>query len=77
MRHIVNYGWLSALTFVAEDKRLRDLETGSLWDTRRGIAVEGPLTGEGLQKAPIASAFDWAWLDFYPQSTEYQGRDAE
>ena len=64
-------------TFVAEDKRLRDLETGSLWDTRRGIAIEGPLTGEGLQRAPIASAFDWAWLDFYTRSTEYQGRNAE
>ena len=65
------------LTFEAvssEVPRLRDAETGSVWDAARGLAVEGPLSGLGLQRAPTASAFDWAWLDFYPDSLEYQGR---
>ena len=64
------------LTFEAvegEAPRLRDVETGSVWDAALGLAVEGPLSGLGLQRAPTASAFDWAWLDFYPDSVEYQG----
>jgi len=60
----------------AEQPRLRDIETGSLWDAALGLAVEGPLAGQALQRAPTASAFDWAWLDFYPHSVEYQGRGA-
>ena len=67
------------LTFEAvegEAPRLRDVETGSVWDAALGLAVEGPLSGLGLQRAPTASAFDWAWLDFYPESTEYRGRGA-
>ena len=55
---------------------LRDVETGSLWDAVLGLAVEGPLTGQALQRAPTASAFDWAWRDFYPHSVEYRGRGA-
>ncbi len=64
------------LTFEAEGTRMRDRETGSLWDPVRGLAIEGPLRGQGLQQVSSNSSFDWAWADFYPQSTEYQGRDA-
>lgn len=62
------------LTFRPEGAKMRDGETGSLWDPVRGLAIDGPLTGEGLQQVPTNSSFDWAWRDFYPKSTEYQGR---
>ncbi|MCH7552971.1 MAG: DUF3179 domain-containing protein [Chloroflexi bacterium] len=61
------------LAFEEADGKMRDVQTGSLWDPKRGLAVEGPLKGKGLQEAPSNSSFDWAWLDFYPHSTEYQG----
>ena len=64
------------LTFVPDGERMRDLETGSIWDPANGLAVDGPLRGEGLLHVPSNSSFDWAWLDFYPSSTEYQGRAA-
>ncbi|MCH8283044.1 MAG: DUF3179 domain-containing protein [Chloroflexi bacterium] len=64
------------LTFVPDGMQMRDRETGSLWDPIRGLAVEGPLRGQGLQRVPGNSSADWAWRDFYPKSTEYQGRAA-
>lgn len=59
------------LTFRLEDGELIDEETGSTWDPARGLATSGPLTGQGLQSVPSSSAYDWAWLDFYPDSTFY------
>ena len=50
---------------------LVDEETGSRWNPERGLAVEGELRGEGLRELPYISSFDWAWLDFYPQSDFY------
>ncbi len=64
------------LTFVPDGTQMRDRETGSLWDPIRGLAVEGPLRGQGLQRVSGNSSTDWSWRDFYPQSTEYQGRAA-
>ena len=60
------------LTFKLENGVLVDLETGSTWDITRGLAVEGPLIGEGLQPVPSLSSFDWAFNDFYPQGEIYQ-----
>ena len=51
---------------------LVDRQTGSTWDVARGIAVDGPLRGEVLQRAPYITAFDWAWEDFYPHSEFYR-----
>lgn len=59
------------LTFRLEDGELIDEETGSTWDPARGLATAGPLTGQGLQSVPSSSAYDWAWLDFYPDSAFY------
>ena len=61
------------LTFERTGERMRDRETGSLWDPGRGLAIEGPLKGQGLLEVPSNSSFDWAWLDFYPHSTHYEG----
>lgn len=59
----------SELTFeVLPDGVIRDRETLSTWDARRGFATGGPLTGTVIRPLPYVSAFDWAWRDFYPQS---------
>ena len=60
------------LTFeLTESGDVVDDETGSTWDVIRGVAIEGPLQGSLLQKVPYISAFNWAWADFYPNTTFY------
>jgi hypothetical protein len=61
------------LTFRQEGDHLVDEQTRSVWDLARGLAVEGPMLGAALQPVPGMTAFDWAWLDFYPDS-EFYGR---
>lgn len=60
------------LTFKIDNGLLVDQETGSVWDISRGLAKEGPLTGEGLQPVPSLSSYDWAFKDFYPGADFYQ-----
>ena len=62
------------LEFIFEEEILTDRQTGSTWDPIRGMATDGPLTGQVLQKAPYMSSFDWAWYDFFPH-TDFWGRD--
>jgi hypothetical protein len=50
---------------------LIDSETGTTWDIARGLAREGTLQGETMLLVPYLSSFDWAWLDFYPNSEFY------
>ena len=45
----------------------------SVWDTTRGVAVDGPLKGTLLQQLPYVTSFDWAWLDFFPHTEVYGG----
>ena len=56
-----------------EGSRAVDVETRSVWDITRGVAVEGPLRGAILQQIPWVSSFDWAWRDFFPHTTFYEG----
>ncbi len=60
------------LEFSLVDGTLVDVQTGSKWDKTRGIAVDGPLRGQVLQRVPYITAFDWAWRDFYPHTEFYQ-----
>ncbi len=60
------------LTFRLENGLIVDEETGSTWDIARGLATDGPLRGQGLQPVPNSSAYDWAWLDFFPETTFYE-----
>ena len=60
------------LKFTLRDESLVDVQTGSKWDLVKGIAVDGPLGGEVLQRVPYITAYDWAWEDFYPH-TEFYG----
>ena len=58
-----------SLTFeITDTGEVRDVESGSTWDTEAGVAVAGPLKGTLLQRAPHVSALDWAWGDFNPHS---------
>ena len=63
------------LEFTMRDGELIDRQTGSTWNTSRGIAVDGPLKGTLLKQVPYMSAYDWAWKDFYPHS-EFYGQDS-
>ena len=60
------------LEFKIEDGVLVDLQTGSTWDSSKGIALSGPLQGTLLQQVPYVSSFEWAWEDFYPHSEFYE-----
>ena len=69
----VRKGGDQVLEFILQDGILIDVQTGSSWDVARGIAIDGPLRGEVLQRVPYSSAYDWAWKDFYPHSDFYTG----
>ena len=46
-----------SLTFeITDTGEVRDVESGSTWDTEAGVAVAGPLKGTLLQRAPHVSA---------------------
>jgi hypothetical protein len=60
------------LTFELAGGDLVDVETGSTWNITRGLATGGPLKGQSLQPVPGSTAYDWAWLDFYPESEFYK-----
>ncbi len=53
-------------------QRLVDVESGTTWRLENGVAVEGELKGEALLSVPYISSFDWAWLDFHPESEIYR-----
>ena len=61
-----------SLTFtVADGDRMRDTDTGSLWDPLSGEAIEGPLRGETLQ--PLISTYSlwFAWEKYRPDTVVY------
>jgi hypothetical protein len=62
------------LTFDQDSQgRVVDVETGTVWNVRQGVATDGALKGAQLQQVPWVSSFDWAWLDFFPHTLFYQG----
>jgi hypothetical protein len=62
------------LEFERRGDRLVDLQTGTRWDRDRGLATEGPLAGQVLHLVPHATAYDWAWEDFYGSDRYGEGR---
>jgi uncharacterized protein DUF3179 len=60
------------LTFEGNADVLVDSLTNSTWDAETGLAMEGELRGEALREIPYTSSFDWAWLDFYPNTDFYR-----
>jgi len=57
------------LTFRAEGERLRDVETGTLWDPMTGQALEGPLEGQALAPVSFTQALWYAWRSQRPDTT--------
>lgn len=62
------------LTFSLDESgtALIDAETESRWNPVLGVILEGQQAGQALRPVPYLSSFDWAWLDFYPNSTIYE-----
>lgn len=52
------------------DGRLRDRQTGSVWDPAAGTAIEGDLAGKRLAPAPGLMSYARAWRTFHPGSKE-------
>jgi hypothetical protein len=60
------------LTLDDSGEYLVDTKTGAAWDVVRGLARGDPTQGEPLLLVPYISSFDWAWLDFHPNSEFYR-----
>lgn len=57
------------LSFVAtRPGRMRDEQTGSIWNASTGVALEGPLKGQRLERQLGMFAYSRAWLTFHPRS---------
>ena len=53
------------------DLVLTDEETGSTWDGRSGLATDGPLAGQQLERLKSTRSFWFGWKDFYPETRIY------
>lgn len=62
------------LTFEpTDDDRLRDQETGSIWDPLAGEAVSGPLQGNKLASLVSTYSLWFAWQRYRPDTTLIDG----
>jgi len=60
------------LTFRSEEGlQISDQETGSIWDSKSGMAVQGPLAGQMLERVKSTRSFWFGWKDFYPETRVY------
>ena len=60
------------LTFQGFDSQLAvDRETRSTWNKSTGVAIQGELKGERLNRVTSMVAFWLAWFDFYPDTEVY------
>lgn len=48
-----------------------DAETGTVWNTLTGEAVEGPLLGNSLEQVKHTTSFWFGWKDFHPETLIY------
>ncbi len=60
------------LQFAWEDGFLVDVQTGSRWDPRLGLARDGNFAGEVLQQIPSFSIWERSWWDFFPDGEIYR-----
>jgi hypothetical protein len=63
------------LAFAAEGDRMRDTETGTLWDALTGRALQGPLAGEILDPVVSTHGLWYAWRDQRPDTTLWSPSD--
>ena len=53
------------------DMTMIDEETGSVWDTFSGQAMDGPLAGNQLERVKSTTVFWFGWVDFHPDTVVY------
>jgi hypothetical protein len=63
------------LTFIPTDQPgiIRDVETGSQWDTQTGLAVDGQFTGQKLRQIAAPLVYWFAWASIH-QGTDIYGK---
>ncbi len=54
------------ITLIRDGDTIQDVETGSTWDPRLGLATDGPLAGEVLDLLPGFTAFPSDFDTFWP-----------
>lgn len=53
---------------------MQDQETESIWSTRRGESIDGPLQGTQLRHMSAIVSYGRVWREFFPDSEVYQPR---
>ncbi len=51
-----------------KNQRIKDKETGSLWDLNKGVCLDGSFKGTVLSEEVVQLAFWFAWSVFYPNT---------
>lgn len=64
-----------ALSFVLQDDKIVDEQTGSSWNWMRGEANGGELKSEQLKPRPGVISFTKAWQVFHPNSSYWKAAD--
>jgi hypothetical protein len=72
--HVLTFA--PAVSGTGEPLTMRDEQTGSVWSSVEGLALEGGLKGKRLEQIPATYAFWFAWKDYYPQTAVY-GEESE
>lgn len=57
--------------------RMKDRQTGSVWDSRRGLCLDGALKGTQLQALPAVISYGRVWKEFHPQSRGYSKTESK
>lgn len=66
------------LTFSATaDGRMKDEETGTIWDRSTGQALQGPLKEQSLRQRVGMPAFATSWKTFHPRSRDVRPNDGQ
>lgn len=63
------------MTFEIKEGHIVDVETGSTWDLRKGLAIEGELKGTQLEALPAIPTFNKAWAKFHPNSITWPAEE--
>jgi hypothetical protein len=62
----------AAGTFIRNDKSIRDIETGSVWNFA-GRAISGPRTGQTLEPIYVSKHFWFDWQTHHPGTEVFRG----
>jgi hypothetical protein len=57
--------------------RIKDDQTGSIWDRGTGQALEGPLKGKYLEAKVAIVSYTQVWREFHPKTQAIEADDAQ